>query len=128
MKTFTLVALDGQLYFPTGGNDALAGRWDCPELPSLLLRRYREGDCDTCPWPMEQYGKTANDLRYRLASALYDEREMNCFWPITEPVTILLPDGQEFDFDTVLHAADCMIKAEADVDHEIMWERIHHGA
>ena len=78
-------------------------RRDCPEHPSLLIRRYDEGDIDTCPWPMvpsEHY--TLEDLRHNLASALYDERESNACWPNKPEVIILLPDGERFDLDDVL--------------------------
>ena len=106
MTTFTLIAKNNSLYFPHGGDDwAAAGdvRRDCPEHPSLLIRRYDEGDIDTCPWPMvpsEHY--TLEDLRHNLASALYDERESNACWPNKPEVVILLPDGERFDLDDVL--------------------------
>lgn len=106
MTTFTLIAKNNSLYFPHGGDDwAAAGdvRRDCPEHPSLLIRRYDEGDIDTCPWPMvpsEHY--TLEDLRHNLASALYDERESNACWPNKPEVIILLPDGERFDLDDVL--------------------------
>jgi hypothetical protein len=106
MTTFTLIAKNNSLYFPQGGDDWAADgdvRRDCPDHPSLLIRRYDEGDMDTCPWPMvpsEHY--TLEDLRHNLALALYDERETNGCWPAKLAVTILLPDGTPFDLDDVL--------------------------
>jgi hypothetical protein len=51
---------------------------------------------------MESEFATAAQLRERLASALYDERESNGCWPNTPFVVILLPDGTPFDLDDVL--------------------------
>lgn len=102
----TLTVEDGTLYFPMGGSDAMNGEWDCPELPSLLLRRYDAGDCDTCPWPMRSDFATEAELRERLARALYDERETNACWPAHGEVVILLPNGERFDWDGVLAAAE----------------------
>jgi hypothetical protein len=45
---------------------------------------------------------TVDQLRERLALALYDERETNPHWPNRPDVVILLPDGERFDFDDVL--------------------------
>jgi hypothetical protein len=68
----------------------------------MLIKRYEDGDNDTCPWPSEYTNDW--DLRARLASALYDERESNACWP-NEPVMILLPDGERFDLDAEMAAA-----------------------
>ena len=115
MTTFTLTAKDGRLHFPHGGDDWTGEgptRRDCPELPSLLICRTDAGDCDSCPWPMTSEYATAAQLRERLALALYDERESNSCWPNKPEVLILLPDGERFDFDSVL--ADRVL-ANADV-------------
>ena len=106
MTTFTLINKDGRLYFPHGGDDWTGDgptRYDCPELPSMLICRYDSGDCDTCPWPMVADAHyTLEDLRHNLAAALYDERESNACWPNKPEVIILLPDGERFDLDDVL--------------------------
>ena len=106
MKTFQLIEKNGYLHFPHGGSDwdVTPVRHGCADIPSMLFKRYEGGDCDTCPWPMVPVSysdNTVEDLRAYLAAALYDEREMNSFWP-AEPVIILLPDGERFDFDDVL--------------------------
>jgi hypothetical protein len=107
MKTFQLIEKNGYLHFPHGGNDMDRygpESYNRPELPSILFKRYEGGDCDTCPWPMvpaSYSDNTVEDLRAYLAAALYDERESNACWP-NEPVIILLPDGERFDFDDVL--------------------------
>lgn len=88
MKVHTLVVEDGHLSFPTGGPDGGT---------SILMRFYEAGDMDTCPWPFEPKDK---DLRHRLAIALYDERESNSTFGVRD--TVVLPDGQPFDFDAVL--------------------------
>jgi hypothetical protein len=88
----TLIARDGRLYFPTGN-------YDDATQPCILIRRYDAGDCDTCPWPMvpgEYSDKSVDDMRVRLAYALYDERETNPTFP--GGASILLPDGTPFDF------------------------------
>jgi hypothetical protein len=89
MEQITLIVQDGQLHYPFGGYDGGA---------SLLIRRYDEGDCDTCPWPMAEDDEY--DLLKRLALALYDERETNTHFP--HGTTILLPNGERFDFDRFL--------------------------
>ncbi len=102
-KTFTLILKNGTLYFPHGGSDAMNGDWDVFEYPSLLLRRYPAGDCDTCRYPFvpaEYSDDTEHDLRVRLAFALYDERECNAYFP--DDAVILLPNGERFDFDWIL--------------------------
>ena len=109
MKTFQLIAKDDRLYFPRGGDDwdVTPVRRSCADVPSILVKRYEAGDMDTCPWPMvpsEWSEDTAEDLRAKLASALYDERESNAYWP-NEPVIILLPDGESFDLDAEMAAA-----------------------
>jgi hypothetical protein len=99
-----LIAIDGTLYFPHGGRDfdlegpaAWKGQKD---EPSLLLHRYDAGDCDTIPWPMRSDFATEAQLKERLASALYDERETNDFFGDGDSVE--LPDGTRFPFDEVL--------------------------
>ena len=106
MKTFTLIEQNGCLCFPRGGInwDTFPVGRDCPDVPSMLVERYEDGDINTCPWPMvpaSYSDNTVEDLRAYLAAALYDERESNACWP-NEPVIILLPDGERFDFDDVL--------------------------
>ena len=103
-KVIHLIAIDGTLYFPYGGNEFIGDkiRWDCPEVPSLLMKIYAAGDCDTIPWPLVSHpysSTTVEGLKRRLASALYDERETNAFFPID--AKIALPDGNIFDFDAV---------------------------
>ena len=106
MKTFQLIEQDGRLYFPHGGSnwDAIPVQHNCADVPSLLMKSYDGGDVDACPWPAEYANDTAWDLRSRLASALYDERETNACWP-NEPVMILLPNGEIFDLDEEMAAA-----------------------
>jgi hypothetical protein len=93
MKVHTLVVVDGSLYFPTGD-------FEDASKPSLLMRMYDAGDCDTCPWPMVSSHKTVDELRVRLAIALYDERETNSTFGIHDKVA--LPDGELFDFDLLV--------------------------
>jgi len=105
MNTFTLTVQMDRLHFPHGGDDWKGDgptRYDCPEFPSMLICRHDSGDCDTCPWPMTSVYATVDQLRERLALALYDERESNPHWPNRPDVVILLPDGERFDFDDVL--------------------------
>lgn len=106
MKRIRLLAIDGTLYFPTGGPHP-AGEADLagPDWPSLLTRVYTSGDCDTVPWPLSSPYSTIQELYVRLAVALYDERESNDTWPLGG-VVIELPDGREFDFDAVLVASN----------------------
>lgn len=61
---------------------------------SMLLRMYPAGDCDTCPWPMED----SEDARGLLAAALYDERETNDLFT-GHVYEVLLPDGTLFNID-----------------------------
>jgi hypothetical protein len=93
MADITLAAIDGRLHFPRGGDDL-------EEHPSILMRIYDAGDMDTVPWPLECQFSTREELEDRLASALYDERECNRFFPTD--ASIRLPDGTAFDFDAVL--------------------------
>jgi hypothetical protein len=104
-KVIQLIAKDGSLYFPYGGTKfgATSTEWDCPDEPSLLLKVYAAGDCDTVPWPLvpsPYNGTTVEGLEQRLACALYDERESNQFF--FSDAKIALPDGNIFDFDAVL--------------------------
>lgn len=97
MTVHRLAAIDGRLYFPTGCVylDPQGG-----EAPSLLMRVYDAGDCDTCPWPMVSSSATQEELRTRLACALYDERETNDTFSYGD--TVELPDGTPFDFDSIV--------------------------
>lgn len=114
-KTFTLILKDGTLYFPHGGDDAMNGDWDVFEYPSLLVRRYPAGDCDTCPYPMDTETKEReHELRERLAEALYDERECNAYFPVD--AVILLPNGEEFDFDQILSDAVGSVQHQREYD------------
>lgn len=97
-ETFRLVAIDGMLHFPFGGINATLR--EAPSEPSLLLKMYDAGDCDTVPWPLVSEHATRAELRKRLASALYDERETNSEFP--SDASIELPDGTPFDFDAEL--------------------------
>ena len=92
--TIRLIADEGMLFFPHGGS------YGDKAEPSLLIRRYDAGDCDTCPWPMASPFASLEKLRSRLALALYDERECNDHFPSC--ASIELPDGSPFDFDAVL--------------------------
>lgn len=87
MNTVRLTFEFGALHWPTGAE------------PSLLVRRYDAGDMDTCPWPADY---TDPALAYRLARALYDERETNDTF--ADNCNVELPDGTTFDFDLVLMA------------------------
>ena len=104
-SSIQLIAIDGLLYFPHGGTqyNGDTTKWDCPDVPSLLMKRYAEGDCDTIQWPLvpgPYSSTTVEGLEQRLACALYDERESNPFFPFD--ATIALPDGTIFDFDAVI--------------------------
>lgn len=104
-KVIQLIDKDGRLYFPYGG-DKFEGEkteWDCPDVPSLLLKFYAAGDCDTIPWPMvpgPYSSSTVEGIEQLLACALYDERESNPFF--FSDAKIALPDGKIFDFDAIL--------------------------
>lgn len=87
MPNVKLLVNHGILYFPTGS-------WQNENNPSLLLRVYSAGDCDSCPWPM------FDSDRKNLAYALYDERETNPTF--TNHAIIELPDGEIFDFDSLV--------------------------
>lgn len=91
--TIRLVADEGMLFFPHGGN--VPGEERC-----LLLCVYAAGDCDTCPWPLACEFTSQRKLETRLARALYDLRECNSFFPSS--ASIELPDGTPFDCDMVL--------------------------
>lgn len=83
-----LLAIEGTLYFPTSEDGG----------PCLLLRRYDAGDCDTIPWPLRSEYASDAELRKRLASALYDERETNSTFGAACG-DVLLPDGTLFSFE-----------------------------
>lgn len=86
--TIQLTHKDGLLYFPRGG---YAGA----ESPSMLVCVYAAGDVDTCVWPFQN----EQDRRI-LASALFSERECNSEFP--SGASIALPDGEPFDFDSLV--------------------------
>lgn len=97
-KTIRLVTGEIEsLYFPSGGING-ADFKPAENKPSLLIRVYPAGDCDTIPFPFPA-GREA-EMRKRLAYALYDERETNPFFP-TDAV-IELPDGTVFNFDDLV--------------------------
>lgn len=100
-KTIRLTVNHGVLYFPHGGAD-FSKSFDAVEsIPSMLIRRYDTGDCDTIPFPLPK--RKMPEIRKRLARALYDERECNSFFP--SDAIIELPDGTVFDFDSILAGA-----------------------
>jgi hypothetical protein len=115
-KVIQLIAIKGTLYFPYGG-DKLFGdspKWDCPDVPSMLIKVYAAGDCDTIPWPLvpgPYSSTTVEGLEQRLACALYDERETNAFFP--DDAKIALPDGTVFDFEAVIANASASQGAQA---------------
>lgn len=102
-ETIRLTVKHRVLHFPRGGvnYDANPVKFDCPDTPSILIRRYDSGDCDTIAWPMPK--RKLPELRKLLARALYDERESNSFFP--SDAVIELPDGTVFDFDSILAGA-----------------------
>lgn len=96
-KVIQLIPKDGALYFPYGGFDYDASGFDpVPSKPSMLLCRYDTGDCDKVPWPLVSDFVSTDELKARLARALYDERECNEFFPTD--AAIALPDGNIFNF------------------------------
>lgn len=106
MTTIRLVVKNNALYFPCGGTnyDVDPVKFDCPDTPSILIRRYDTGDYDTIRWPIKKRQKIERaELLKRLARALYDERECNSFFP--SDAVIELPDGTVFDFDSILAGA-----------------------
>ena len=98
MKTHRLLDKDGTLYFPHGGHTDTA--YEVESEPALLLARYDAGDCDTIPWPLKSEFSTDEEVKKRLARALYDERETNRFFGLHAKIE--LPDGTPFDFDSIL--------------------------
>ncbi len=93
MARVRLIEQHGMLHFPSGGIDTQTCD-NAEHVPSLLMRMYSAGDCDTCPWPMDM---SDEDLVKRLKIALYDETMTNPFF--TDDVEgIELPDGTPFDF------------------------------
>jgi hypothetical protein len=101
MTTVRLIVKNNALYFPHGGTDF--SETTAPvsaDLPTLLIRRYDDGDFDSIPYPFPK--RKAAELRKRLALALYDERECNDLFP--SDAVIELPDGTVFDFDAILTA------------------------
>lgn len=98
-----LIVKNNVLYFPRGGTnyDVEPVKFDCPDTPSILIRRYDTGDYDTIRFPLPKRNRP--ELLKRLARALYDERECNSFFP--SDAVIELPDGTVFDFDSILAGA-----------------------
>lgn len=94
MQVIKLVVEHGSLCFPFGGHDDQLNR--LADKSVLLLARYAAGDCDTIPWPMRSDFATQPELMKRLQSALYDEREMNPFFPVD--AVIALPDNTIVEF------------------------------
>lgn len=109
MKTHRLVAIDGTLYFPHGGTTDTDWR-PLESEPSMLIRRYPAGDCDTVPWPLTSEFSTYAQLRYRLAVALFDERECNEWFAYEDRVE--LPDGELFDLDAAVVEGEQSSKPE----------------
>lgn len=90
-----LVVKHDVLYFPNGGADFDVSFDRVENVPSMLIRRYPAGDCDSIPFPMLEESDSEN-----LAYALFDERECNPFFPVD--AIIELPDGSVFDFDSLV--------------------------
>jgi hypothetical protein len=100
MTVVRLIVKNNALYFPFGGPDfdRAPGAPASPDLPTLLICRYDDGDYDTVPYPFPK--RKAAELRKRLARALFDERECNDLFP--RDAVIELPDGTPFDAHAVL--------------------------
>jgi hypothetical protein len=100
-KTYVdLMECEGDLHMPNG---------------SILIYVYPSGDVDTIPWPF----KTPQD-RFRLAAALYDERE----GAENEFFLAYLPGNIEFDFEEVLanpEAEAWFKQMEANTGREHPW-------
>lgn len=89
MTTVRLVVHHDLLHYP------------CPEADdNLLVYSYDSGEIDTIPWPLDGCVYSEDKLRDMLASALFDEREVNSSFP--QDVVIELPDGTVFPFDPLV--------------------------
>lgn len=91
-----LTASGGVLYRPRTKNDF---RFDeSSNEPMIVIRIYNTGDCDAIHWPFGCHGfsYTKDKDRCNLGVALYDAREMGL---IPNGAKVLLPNGEEFDFD-----------------------------
>ena len=107
-KIFPLVVKHGVLHFPHGGADFNVSFDSVESIPSMLIRSYTAGHSDSIPFPL----RDADDVR-NLARALFDERKSNPYFPAD--AIIELPDGTEFDFESIA-AADPSIHEEEQVD------------
>lgn len=121
MKTIRLVIDHGFLSFPHGGMFSHDGEtlWDDPNTPSMLIHRYAAGDVDAFRWPLvsDEFSSYRSKLA-RLASALYDERETNPYFPAD--ALIELPDGTPFDFDQLL--------CDVENKRREVWDFAYHDA
>jgi hypothetical protein len=88
MATIQLQNIDGRLYFPFGS-------YPDATKPMILVRLYREGDCDTIAWPMR--GDTD---RVNLSCAVYDA--FMCVDGSGDVRPVMLPDGTMFDCTDLL--------------------------
>lgn len=80
-----LTVEDGHLELPL--NEHTRGP-DADDQDSwMLICRYPEGDCDTCPWPF-----TGDQDKQLLIHALFDEGNMGN----VQPGKVYLPDGELF--------------------------------
>lgn len=85
-----LKAIDGILCVAREDiHDPTVKKYSSEEM--ALIRRYEEGDVDTCPWPM-----TKREHRERLQVTLYDARETGVI--PSRDNSVILPDGTEFNF------------------------------
>jgi hypothetical protein len=94
MTAIRLTVLHRVLHFPRGGinYDANPVEFDCPDTPSLLVRYYDSGDCDTIAWPIPRRSRKRHLTN--LEFALREEQLTNPFFPANS--TIELPDGTAF--------------------------------
>lgn len=85
-KQVTLVVEHGRLHTQYSDIvDDLMRSWYTSN--PVIMCRHPEGDFDPVLWPMEK------DSRKKLASVLYDDREMGM---IPDVESVILPDGSEF--------------------------------
>lgn len=95
-----VLSADNALQFPFGGVNAAFDR--DANVPSTLMYQYPAGDFDSFAFPLSD-NLYMTDVERKLARALFDEREMNDFFPSN--AVIELPDGSVFDFDFILAGA-----------------------